>query len=447
MKAASSKVVRKRKKVVAPGKRRRNKAPLAKATELDEAGNAISQVTVSDPNQKWNSSLAVRLPARKRATNTLRTGSKSAVCKRKQTLTASSLRKSVRKVKGRSQGKQRAKRRAHPEKPATVAVSADCLEDSSPPPSREVQPSLDPAQATAATAGDAPSQTQGEEPDAHGASHASANKPKKKKQKDLSAKPACEDGETAKTAKTADLKTQDAESHADDAAQCLKICAANLPWWFDKAKIERHFRRKGGVAHVWLLYDKWGESRGVAFITFSDKASVKAALECDGTNVGGNVIRVNLAVDKNKEAEDGKPKGLSKGWAGGGAWADAPAAQAPGHLQGKSESVKGRGRGKSGKGPKQPASVLALPSRPEGSLGLVARGISYEVTEEDLKQLFSECGSGPTRVRVLTDKSGYSKGKAFIDFADEAAVEKAMKFSETMLKGRKLRLEYSHAAS
>lgn len=230
---------------------------------------------------------------------------------------------------------------------------------------------------------------------------------------------------------------------------CLKVCAANLPYWFDKSRIWRHFRRAGTIQHVWLLWDQWsGESRGIAFITFADKSSVKAALEYDGTTVGGSVIRVNLATDR--EGEKGKAKEseavrVNGGWGGGGSWgSENPDGKQAGGNGGKGGKGQSKGKNKS----QSPSAPLALADKPEGSLGLMARGLSFDVTEADLQELFASCGSGPTRVRILIDKAtGQSKGKAFIDFADEAALTRAAELNDQMLRGRKLRLEFSKAVA
>lgn len=245
-------------------------------------------------------------------------------------------------------------------------------------------------------------------------------------------------------AQRTDAKAESTNSGENTDPECLKVCAANLPYWFDKTRIWRHFRRAGEVQHVWLLWDKWsGESRGIAFVTFADKASVKAALEYDGTNLAGNVIRVNLATDKS--GDDSKAEASSAasgGWGGGGSWGTQSIQENPHYGQNKI-SAKGKSKGKS-----RPATgALALADKPQGSLGLMARGLAFSVTEADLKSLFDKCGSGPTRVRVLVDKvTGESKGKAFIDFADEEALKQAVALNETVLKGRPLRLEFSRAA-
>lgn len=72
------------------------------------------------------------------------------------------------------------------------------------------------------------------------------------------------------------------------------------------------------------------------------------------------------------------------------------------------------------------------------------KGLSYEVTDSDLQKVFQKCGDGPTNVKLLMDReTGNSRGLAFVDFDDEAAVDEAMKFSETELKGRAFFMDYS----
>ena len=274
------------------------------------------------------------------------------------------------------------------------------------------------------------------------------HKPIKKRKAKSLAKDGIQEPKMASNEPPTSLETRDGAHHGTDVdapdcdSECLKVCAANLPYWFDKTRIWRHFRRAGDVQHVWLLWDKWsGESRGIAFITFANRSSVKAALEYDGTTLSGNVIRVNLATDKS--GDDVQETESSNGWGGGGSWGS----ENP-HYGEKPRPGKGKSKGgKSWPGAAGATGALALADKPQGSLGLMARGLAFSVTEADLKELFAKCGSGPTRVRVLVDKAtGESKGKAFIDFADEAALSQAVALNDSQLKGRSLRLEFSRAA-
>lgn len=209
------------------------------------------------------------------------------------------------------------------------------------------------------------------------------------------------------------------------ALACLKICVGNLSWWVDKGMVWTLFEKYGTIENVFMLTDWWtGHSRGVCFVTFKDGAAATAALDLDGTQYEDRKIRVNLAIDK---TGPGGTDGV------------------PGKGGGRASSASGKGRGK-GKGKPDARSVatMALGNAPEGCAGVFARGLSFEVTEADLTKVFAQCGSGPARVRILADQhTGKSKGKAFIDFANDAAVRAALQLNGAELKGRKLCLEYS----
>eukprot|EP00933_Yihiella_yeosuensis_P036793 TRINITY_DN3058_c0_g1_i2.p1 TRINITY_DN3058_c0_g1~~TRINITY_DN3058_c0_g1_i2.p1 ORF type:complete len:331 (-),score=103.25 TRINITY_DN3058_c0_g1_i2:240-1232(-) len=316
-------------------------------------------------------------------------------------------------------------------------------------------------------------------------------KPKKKKRK----------------VEEAEAKTKEEDQATEQMERCLKVCVANLGYWPDKTRIWGHFHKhcKESVENVFLLKDKWtGESRGVAFITLKCRQGVKAALELDGTEFCGNVIRVNLAVDKEKSIDkgkgrgktngkgldgdqdkpscqdgqsdvgqnkgNGKGKGKSKGfgggggWAGGGTWSQAAEGGEEKSANGADafewkfcrrptaerswSDGKGKGKSKS-KGKAQPFALMALGNgqAPDGGIGVMVRSLSFDATEDDLKEVFSKCGDGPTRVKLLVDKnSGQSKGKAFIDFADKTSAEKAMELQGNLLKGRELWIEFSKPA-
>jgi len=70
---------------------------------------------------------------------------------------------------------------------------------------------------------------------------------------------------------------------------------------------------------------------------------------------------------------------------------------------------------------------------------LYVGNLSYETTEESLKELFSEVGPVAS-VSLITDRhTGRSKGFAFIEMeSDEAAKAAIEKLNETEVDGRKL---------
>jgi len=70
---------------------------------------------------------------------------------------------------------------------------------------------------------------------------------------------------------------------------------------------------------------------------------------------------------------------------------------------------------------------------------LYVGGLSYDTTENALKEKFSEAGT-IVSVAVIKDReTGNSKGFGFVEFADDAAAQKAIEmFDGKELDGRKL---------
>ncbi len=66
--------------------------------------------------------------------------------------------------------------------------------------------------------------------------------------------------------------------------------------------------------------------------------------------------------------------------------------------------------------------------------------LSYDVTSDDLQDLFGEYG-GLADVKLITDReTGRSKGFAFITFESDQGVQASLAADGTELKGRKMRV-------
>ncbi|KAK6187110.1 hypothetical protein SNE40_005203 [Patella caerulea] len=73
---------------------------------------------------------------------------------------------------------------------------------------------------------------------------------------------------------------------------------------------------------------------------------------------------------------------------------------------------------------------------------LTARNLSYDTTEESLKDCFE--GAVSCRIPTFPD-TGKSRGRGFIDFESEEAAESAMKvMNETEVDGRTIYVEFAH---
>ena len=73
------------------------------------------------------------------------------------------------------------------------------------------------------------------------------------------------------------------------------------------------------------------------------------------------------------------------------------------------------------------------------SIQLYVGNLAYDVTEEELTELFSAAGS-PSRVRLPTDReTGKPRGFGFVEFSDRTQAEDAIRrHDKTLFKGRPL---------
>ncbi len=81
------------------------------------------------------------------------------------------------------------------------------------------------------------------------------------------------------------------------------------------------------------------------------------------------------------------------------------------------------------------------PRKKENFMNLYVGNLSYSVTEEDLKEAFSEFGELES-VNIIKDKySGQSKGFGFVEMPDNAEADKAIKaLNGNQLKGRAIKV-------
>jgi cold-inducible RNA-binding protein len=85
-----------------------------------------------------------------------------------------------------------------------------------------------------------------------------------------------------------------------------------------------------------------------------------------------------------------------------------------------------------------------LPGEPDqsgkkdGFMKLYVGNLAYNVSEDQLHDLFARFGT-PDSARVITDRdSGQSKGFGFVEFSDDSAAKAAMALNGTDFGGRKL---------
>ena len=77
----------------------------------------------------------------------------------------------------------------------------------------------------------------------------------------------------------------------------MKLYVGNLPWSVDNNKLKELFSEFGEVTESVVITDKFSKrSKGFGFVTFSDEASGKKAIESmNGKEIEGRELKVNEA--------------------------------------------------------------------------------------------------------------------------------------------------------
>ena len=66
--------------------------------------------------------------------------------------------------------------------------------------------------------------------------------------------------------------------------------------------------------------------------------------------------------------------------------------------------------------------------------------MNYQTTEAGLTQLFAECGPIVSATVIMDKFSGRSKGFGFVEFETVEAANSALKFDQSTLDGRQIRV-------
>ena len=94
----------------------------------------------------------------------------------------------------------------------------------------------------------------------------------------------------------------------------MKLFVGGLAWATDDASMRAAFQPFGNLSDAVVIKDReTGRSRGFGFVTYSDDASGKAALQAmNGASLDGRSIRCDEAVERERGA--GGPPPPPHGW-------------------------------------------------------------------------------------------------------------------------------------
>lgn len=174
----------------------------------------------------------------------------------------------------------------------------------------------------------------------------------------------------------------------------------NLAFSVGEDEIKKFFEKCGTVERVNVLKNfQTGRSKGVAFVRFTDEGALQKALGLSGQDFEGRAIYVEKTIPK-----DERPTGGNR--AGG--------------FKKNTQN-----------------------ERDPDSTSVFVGNLSYQTSEDNLRQLFSSCGA-IKEVRIATDPSGGSRGFAHVDFESPESVEQAVEKSGLEVDGRNIRVDYSN---
>ncbi len=128
----------------------------------------------------------------------------------------------------------------------------------------------------------------------------------------------------------------------------MKLFVGGLNFSTDQEGLRRGFESFGELTDVAVVLDRdTGRSRGFGFVTFSDNASGRAAMEAlDGKELDGRTVRVNEATERSPRSGGGGFGGRS----GGGGYGGGGGGGYGGGGGGGGDNFGGGGRKRSGKG-------------------------------------------------------------------------------------------------
>ncbi|KAJ8535467.1 hypothetical protein K7X08_023187 [Anisodus acutangulus] len=217
-------------------------------------------------------------------------------------------------------------------------------------------------------------------------------KQEKKSMKNKGKKQTVENGEVTEGVTVGDgeeiaaepSKTEEREESSDISK---KVYVGGIPYYSTEDDIRSYFEGCGTITEVDCMnFPDSGKFRGIAIITFKTEAAAKRAMALDGSDMGG----LFLKIQSYKSARANKVSNFSP------------------------NMVKGYNR-------------------------VYVGNLSWNVTEDDLKKLFSDCSI--SSIRFGEDKeTGEFRGYAHVDFADSPSVNMALKLDQEIVCGRPVRI-------
>ena len=189
--------------------------------------------------------------------------------------------------------------------------------------------------------------------------------------------------------------TTKANLSVDSSPEGKTVFVGGLSFDADEEAVKEFFGAAGEINSVRIpVFEDSGKPRGIAFLEFATGEAAQKAVEMDGQEMMGRWLKVSISTSPAARSDNKAPR-----------------------RQGLSE-------------------------KPDNCTTIFVGNLSWNASEDDLREAFSACGE-VVGVRIAMDQeSGRSKGFGHVEFTDSSAVDEAVKMTGTNVAGREIRVDY-----
>ncbi|OAY72130.1 protein gar2 [Ananas comosus] len=173
---------------------------------------------------------------------------------------------------------------------------------------------------------------------------------------------------------------------AESEQNVKKVYVGGIPYYSTEDDIKSFFEGCGTVTEIdCMTFPESGKFRGIAILSFKTEAAANRALALDGADMGGFYLKIQPYKSNHTQKSDFAPQIV------------------------------------------------------EGYNRIYVGNLSWDITEDDLRNFFSNCKI--SSIRFGTDKeTGDFKGYAHVDFADNESLLAALKLDQKVVYGRPVRI-------
>ncbi|CAO2826154.1 unnamed protein product [Amaranthus hypochondriacus] len=211
-----------------------------------------------------------------------------------------------------------------------------------------------------------------------------AKKNKKKKKKKSKSDKQENQAELPNEVLPQQIVAETSECNKDD---CKKVYVGGMPYSSTEDDIWNYFDYCGTITDIdCMKFPESGKFRGIAIISFKTEEAAKKALALDGSDMDGLYLKIQpYKTTRTVKLPDFSPRII------------------------------------------------------EGYNRVYAGNLSWDITENDLRMLFSDCNI--SSIRFGEDKeTGEFKGYAHVDFSDKSSLTKALQLDQKLVCGRPVKI-------